>query len=173
MLLGDNTPTHTVGDAEVVEDHGFKVIRLSNAKRIFLPANTTSVIQPLDQGIMASRKAHYRRIMVRWLLSEAEKADNQGKSLKNPRPTFYQMVRWVHEAWAQCIVPSVIRNCWHKAGILPNGWVAAPPDTRAKRAAIAARELAGDTAAPHLADTIDIATSEDSAAGSSTNSAKQ
>jgi hypothetical protein len=168
VLLGDNAPTHTVGDAGVDEEHGFKVIDLSNVKLIFLPANSTTIVQPLDQGTIASMKAHYRRILVRWLLSEADKAGNQEKRLTDLRLSFYQMMRWVHEAWTQSVAPSVIRNCWHKAGILPDGWVAAPPDTRAKRAAIVAQELAGDAAARQTADPFDIATSEDSAAGSAT-----
>jgi hypothetical protein len=79
VLLGDDAPTHTVGGTEVGEEHGFKVINLSNFKLIFLPANTTTVVQPLDQGITASMKAHYRRHFVRWLLSEAGKAGNKEK----------------------------------------------------------------------------------------------
>jgi hypothetical protein len=148
-----------VGDADVDEEHCFKAINLSNVKLIFLPANTTTVVQPLAQGIIASMKAHYRRRLERWLLSEADKAGNKEERLKDLRPSFYQMMRWVHEAWTQSVAPFVIWNCWHKAGILPDGWVAAPPDTRAKHAAIVAQERAGDAAARQT-ETIDIATSE-------------
>jgi hypothetical protein len=94
-------------------------------------------VQPLDQGIIASMKAQYRRRFVRWLLSEAVKAGNKEKGW-DLRPSFYQRMRWLHEAWTQSVAPCVIRNCWHKAVILPDGRVAAPPDTRAKRAAIVA-----------------------------------
>jgi hypothetical protein len=79
VLLGDNAPTHTVRDADVDEEHGFKAINLSNVKLIFLPANTTTIEQPLAQGIIASMKAHYRRRLERWLLSEADKAGNKEK----------------------------------------------------------------------------------------------
>jgi hypothetical protein len=61
MLLTDNAPTHMLADAEVEQEHGFNVINLSHLKIVFLPANTTNVVQPLDQGIIACTKAHYRR----------------------------------------------------------------------------------------------------------------
>jgi ornithine carbamoyltransferase len=44
MLLTDNTPTHMLADAEVEQEHGFNV-NLSHLKIVFLPANTTSVVQ--------------------------------------------------------------------------------------------------------------------------------
>jgi hypothetical protein len=86
VLLGDNAPTHTVEDAEVDEELGFKVMNLSNVKLIFLPANTTSVIEPLDQGTIAAVKAHYRWLLVRWLLTEAGAAENKDKSLRELKP---------------------------------------------------------------------------------------
>jgi hypothetical protein len=55
---------------------------------VFLPANTTSVVQPLDQGIITALKAHCRRRLVRWLLQELNKCMAAGDSL-------YQMMRWV------------------------------------------------------------------------------
>jgi hypothetical protein len=64
MLLTDNAPTHMLADAEVEQEHGFNVINLSHLKIVFLPANTTSVAQPLHQGIVACTKAHYRRQLV-------------------------------------------------------------------------------------------------------------
>ena len=57
---------------EIEEEHGFKVINLSNVKLVLLPPNTTSAMQPLDQGIIACTKAHYRRQLVQWVIAEAE-----------------------------------------------------------------------------------------------------
>jgi ornithine carbamoyltransferase len=45
MLLTDNAPTHMLADAEVEQEHGFNVMNLSDLKIVFLPANTTSVVQ--------------------------------------------------------------------------------------------------------------------------------
>jgi hypothetical protein len=110
-----------VTDADVEEEHGFEVIDLSHLKLVFLPDNTTMVVQPLDQGIIAFTKAHYRRKLVQWVIAEAEKPESAGKSLKDLRPTFNQMMRWLNTAWKECVSPLSIRNCWHKAGILPEG----------------------------------------------------
>jgi hypothetical protein len=57
----DNAPTHMMADCEVVEVYCLKLIDLSNLQLILLPAHVTSPAQPLDQGIIACVKAHYRR----------------------------------------------------------------------------------------------------------------
>jgi hypothetical protein len=74
------------------------------------------------------------------VIAEDEKPESAGKSLKKLRPTFYQMMRWLNTAWKERVSPLSIRNCWHKAGILPEGWIAAPTGTNAQcsRAAQAA-----------------------------------
>jgi hypothetical protein len=78
-------------------------------------------VQPLDQGIIACTKAHYCRQLVQWVITEAEKPENTGKSLKELRPNYYQMMRWLNTAWKDCVSPLTIHNCWQKAGILPEG----------------------------------------------------
>jgi hypothetical protein len=132
VMLTNNAATHMVTDADVEEEHG-KVINLSHSKLVFLPANTTSVLQPLDQGIIACTKAHYRRKLVQWVIAEAEKPESAGKSLKDLHPIFYQMMRWLKSAWKEYVSPLSIHNCWHGAGILPEGLIAAPTGTNAQR----------------------------------------
>jgi hypothetical protein len=51
-LLVDNCPAHTVLE------------KLQNIKLVFLPANTTSMLQPMDQGVIRSLKCHYRRLIL-------------------------------------------------------------------------------------------------------------
>lgn len=43
---------------------------LTNVEIKYLPANTTSKLQPLDQGIIRSFKAHYRKHLLNCLLSD-------------------------------------------------------------------------------------------------------
>ena len=64
VLTMDNASAHGMPgyDEEVVE--GFKVVKLSHVTVVKLPSNTTSEIQPMDQGIIRSFKARYRN----WLL---------------------------------------------------------------------------------------------------------
>jgi hypothetical protein len=150
MLLTDNAPTHmhmahgtNMADAEVEKEHGFNVINLSHLKIIFLPGNTACAVQPLDQSTIECTKAHYRRQLLQWLLDEADKPQNAGKSLKDPLPNFYKMMRCLNTAWQECVSPLTISNCWYKAGILPEGWISTPTGTSRERA------LVGKEAAQH------------------------
>jgi hypothetical protein len=63
-------------------------------------------LQPLDQGIIACTKAHYRQQLVQWVIAEAEKPANAENPLKELHPNFYQMMRWLNTAWKECVPPS-------------------------------------------------------------------
>ena len=119
FLITDNAPTHIVSSAEPVVEHGHKVFNLSHMKVVFLPPNVTSHVQPLDQGIIASMKAHYRRQLVEWMLDEANKPGNASKTLKDLTANFYQMLLWLKQAWSIHVTAKTIENCWRKSGLLP------------------------------------------------------
>ena len=63
LLMLDNAPSHPKKD-------------LSNVKCLFLPANTTSVLQPLDQGIIQNVKMHYKRKLLNCALAKIETASS-------------------------------------------------------------------------------------------------
>lgn len=60
LLFLDNFSAHSVD------------LNLSNVKLMFFPANSTSVLQPLDQGIIHSFKAHYRKELIALMISKLE-----------------------------------------------------------------------------------------------------
>jgi len=57
LLIIDNCSSHNC-----VPRH------LEHVKVLFLPPNTTSILQPLDQGIIHAVKRHYRARVVRRML---------------------------------------------------------------------------------------------------------
>ena len=55
-LIIDNCPAHPI------------IENLSHVKLVFLPPNTTSVSQPMDQGVIRCLKVHYRKRLVKLIL---------------------------------------------------------------------------------------------------------
>ncbi|XP_043494104.1 tigger transposable element-derived protein 1-like [Polistes fuscatus] len=59
LLIVDNAPGHPC-------------IEHPNVQIVFLPPNTTSLIQPLDQGIIANFKKHYVKLTFSYILKQIE-----------------------------------------------------------------------------------------------------
>ena len=66
-LLIDNCPAHPC------------VSDLTNVQLVPLPPNTTSVLQPMDQGVIRSLKAHYRGRVVRRVCRALDKMKTLSK----------------------------------------------------------------------------------------------
>ena len=60
VMLMDNASSHDIPSVSATEQHGLQTIKLTNVLVVFLPANTTSHVKPLDAGIIAAFKAHYK-----------------------------------------------------------------------------------------------------------------
>ena len=55
--------------------------RLNNVKIMFLPLNNTSMSQPLNQGIIQTQKAYYRRQWLQYVIQEWELRHDPSKSV--------------------------------------------------------------------------------------------
>ena len=68
--------------------------QFDNVVCLFLPPKVTSVIQPLDQGIIAAFKAHYCCQHVVFNLSQPDNGTKQ----KDIRINVLQVLQWMQEA---------------------------------------------------------------------------
>ena len=92
--------------------------KFSNIKIIFLPANTTSKLQPLDLGIIQNFKVHYRHLFLSYVLSKIDTCETATEVINSINILI--AIRWVGQAWAK-VKAETVSKCFRKAGILDNG----------------------------------------------------
>lgn len=100
LLLIDNAPSHITNT-------------MSNIRIQFLPPNTTSKLQPLDQGVIRSVKCHYRRLLAEMYLAGITNNEDATQVMKSI--DFVVVHDTILKAW-QMVTTTVIENCFHKAG---------------------------------------------------------
>ena len=86
-------------------------VKLSNVKLLFFPQNTTSVLQPMDKGVIAYFKAYYRKGLVKKLISDFfDKRFSEATTL-----SLLSCVLLAKLAWND-IKSETIKNCFKKSG---------------------------------------------------------
>ena len=98
VLIIDNCPAHPNVD-------NLKAIQL-----VFLPPNTTSKTQPVDQGVIRALKAFYRTNVARRQIKYVD----EGKT--TPKINILQAMRMLVKSW-DTISINTVKNCFRKAGI--------------------------------------------------------
>ena len=90
VLLADNCPAHPSID------------NLVSTELIFLPPNTTSKLQAMDQGIIQSLKAHYKMMSIKKLIEAIKK--------KKPLPEFsiLDAMQMLDLAWGKVTTKTVV-----------------------------------------------------------------
>lgn len=81
---------------------------------LFLPANTSSALQPMGAGIIGAVKKRYRRNQ---LLRALDMADCEASDMY--KVDQLQAMRWITTAWQEISVDTV-KHCWGRTGILQN-----------------------------------------------------
>ncbi|XP_017790869.1 PREDICTED: jerky protein homolog-like [Habropoda laboriosa] len=100
MLLLDNCSSHKITNLSQEDDDDFEIV--------YLPPNTTSLVQPMDQGITAKLKTTYRHKILHRILQ-----------YENNVEEFYlkynikECIDLVYESWMG-ITSSNIKNGWNK-----------------------------------------------------------
>ncbi|XP_023317375.1 tigger transposable element-derived protein 4-like [Trichogramma pretiosum] len=98
LLVVDNCAAHN------------KIPSFPNISLIYFPPNVTSVLQPMDQGVIKCFKGIYRRKLV------LEYIDNLNRGITNCNVSLLQAIRFMAEAWNE-VTEKTIRNCFIKSGL--------------------------------------------------------
>lgn len=87
IMFVDNAPSHKISK------------NFSNVHLEFLPPNLTSVIQPMDQGIISQIKRLYRKDLLRRLIADIEFTNQVTEAVK--KIDVLDAMRWLEAAWKQ------------------------------------------------------------------------
>ena len=83
---------------------------LQAVQLIFLPPNTTSKLQAMDQGVIKSLKAKYRSAVVKLYINRIE----SGQEL--PKISVLDAMKFLVQAWNR-VSKDTVQNCFKRAGI--------------------------------------------------------
>ncbi|XP_025205101.1 tigger transposable element-derived protein 6-like [Metopolophium dirhodum] len=92
-------------------------IELSNMKILMLPPNTTSITQPMDQGVIYTFKSYYRKFLLQSLLCKMDNCSSAHQFAKSI--SVLDAVNWIALA-CNNVKAECVRNCFRKAGFLSN-----------------------------------------------------
>ena len=108
LLLLDNAPAHPSTDVLQTEDGAIKCL--------FLPPNTTFLVQPMDQSVLENLKRRYRKeLLKKLLLADESSGDLSEVSCFDfwKRLTIKDAIYMVSDAWND-ITDANIRASWKK-----------------------------------------------------------
>ena len=97
-MIVDNCPVHP-------HVEGLQAVEL-----VFLPPNTASKLQPMDQGVIRSLKAKYRSAVVKLYINHIE----SGQEL--PKISILDVMKFLVQAWNR-VTKDIVQNCFKRAGI--------------------------------------------------------
>ncbi|XP_018574376.1 jerky protein homolog-like [Anoplophora glabripennis] len=101
LLLLDNAPSHPSEDELCSED----------IKVLFFPPNVTSLIQPMDQGVLENLKRNYRFCLLKSFLEALENGEDLTTHLK--KVNLKDVMFWLAQSWHE-MKPETLMKSWRK-----------------------------------------------------------
>ena len=87
-------------------------IKFSNMRLVWFPPNTTSVSQPMDQGIIRNVEVHYHKLLIQSLLANVD-CTSSGSELART-VSVLDVVIWISQA-VKKLLPEIATRCFEKA----------------------------------------------------------
>ena len=84
-----------------------------NIRIQWLPANSTSRFQPLDQGIIQNLKVYYKKQWLHYMLHAYENHINPMNTV-----TVLDAIRWIIRAWNHDVLSTTINSCFRKSTLI-------------------------------------------------------
>ncbi|XP_070581288.1 tigger transposable element-derived protein 4-like [Ptychodera flava] len=107
LLFIDNAPSHPT-------------IKLNNVKLVFLPANTTSKSQPMDQGIIQATKLKYRKHQLRHIIRRMDEDKVKSGSDFLKEINVLDTIMWISQSWRD-VDPVTVQKCFRTCGFTSQG----------------------------------------------------
>lgn len=99
LLIVDRCPAHPMD------------VSTTNIKVVFLPANTTSLIQPMDAGIIRSLKAKYRSALMKCIISRLDSGCEETQMQAAKSVSVLDALNMLKTAWGQ-VTQQTIEHCF-------------------------------------------------------------
>jgi DDE superfamily endonuclease len=101
LMIMDNATCHVIPE-----------LVLQSINILFLPPKTTSVLQPLDAGIIASFKTKYKSKFIRHLLEQRRQLN-----LTPSKLNILEAIRFITRSWDE-VTCTTIQNCWAHTALI-------------------------------------------------------
>ena len=92
-------------------------VQLCNVKLKFLPPNTTSILQPLDQRIIAAMKRKYHKTQLQYMITQMGKSKEKDCSQLLKEINVLKAIYWIKQAWND-VKSNTIAKCFKKCGFV-------------------------------------------------------
>lgn len=127
FLISINLPPVAVLFLDNCRAHFY--IKVREIEVSFYPPNVTSLIQPMDQGIIQATKLKYQKKFLTSIVEAEKKDSNLIDHLKTV--TIKNAIEWIAESWDE-VQPRTISKCWNKIWPLMTKDVATQTDETAE-----------------------------------------